>query len=204
MNQSKDILMAGIEDEARQEEEKILAEARQQAADKRKYGDQKIETLLDDTRRRAEQQAGEIRRRMASTVELEVRRRSLRLRDTVLQDLMKRVEERMKTRIETPGYRTVLRDWIVEAARGLSVEAAEVNTGTEERALIDDALLREAMEILEHKVKLTLSNADPLNGQGVVLISTDGRLAFNNQVRTRIRRHRREIQQLVHDALFEK
>ena len=202
MNQSKDVLIAGIEADALQEEERILAEGEQQAADKRKYGDQKIENLLADARLRAEKQAGEIKRRMESVVELELRRRSLHLRDTVMKDLMKRVEERMKTRVAAPGYRAVLLNWIVEAALGLSVDAADVNAGAGERAMIDDALLREAMEKLDHKVELTVSKVDPLNGQGVVLTSTNGRLAFNNQVRTRIQRHRSEIQDLIHDALF--
>ena len=203
MNQSKEILLAGIEADAQQEEEKILAEAEQQAADKRKYCDQKIESILTDTRARAEKQAEDIKRKGVSSVELEVRRRSLRLRDTILQDLMKRVEERMITRITTPDYRAVLRHWIVEAARGLSVDAAEVNASAAECELMDEALLSEAMEMLEHKVALTLSKADPLGAQGVVLTSVNGRLAFNNQVRTRIQRHQREIQSLIHEALFE-
>lgn len=203
MNQSKEILIASIEADARQEEEKILAEAGQQAADKRKYGGQKIESVLAAARQRAEKQAGEIKRKVASSVELEVRRRSLRLRDTILQDLMKQVEDRMKTRIAAPDYRAVLRHWIVEAAQGLNVDAAEVNASAAERGLIDEALLREAMEVLEHKVELTLSKAEPLGGQGAVLTSTNGRLAYNNQVRTRIQRNQREIQSLIHEALFE-
>jgi vacuolar-type H+-ATPase subunit E/Vma4 len=204
MNESKEILIAGIEADARQEEEKMLVEAGHQAADKRKYGDQKIESMLADARERAEKQAEEIKRKGVSSVELEVRRRSLRLRDTILQDLMKQVEERMKTRIATPDYRAVLLHWIVEASQGLRVDAAEVNASAAERKLMDEALLRDAMVVLEHKVELTLPKADPLSGQGVVLTSTNGRLAFNNQVRTRIQRHQREIHSLIHDALFEK
>jgi vacuolar-type H+-ATPase subunit E/Vma4 len=117
---------------------------------------------------------------------------------------MRRVEERMKTRIAAPDYRAVLRCWIVEAARGLDVDAAEVNAGAAERELIDEALLREAMDLLGNKVALTESKADPLGGQGVVLTSVDGRMAFNNQVRTRIQRRQREIQGLIHEALFER
>jgi vacuolar-type H+-ATPase subunit E/Vma4 len=203
MNEGKEFLIAGIEEDAKQEKEEILAEAERQAANKRKYGEQKIAALLADSRQRAEKQAAEIKRKMASGVAVELRRRSLRLRDALLRDLMKRVEEHMKTRIRTPGYRTVLRDWIVEAARGLNVDAAEVNASAEERDLIDQPLLHEAMEMLEQRVELTLSEAGPLPGQGVVLTSTDGRLAYNNQVRTRIQRHQQEIQDLIHGALFE-
>ena len=203
MNQSKEVLIAGIEADAREEEERLLAEAEKQAAEKRKYGAQKIETLQAETRKRAEKQAEEIKSRMDSNVELELRRRALRLRDAILQDLMNRVEERMKTHITAPGYRDVLVNWIVEAARGLNVDAAAVNAGAGERELLDDALLREAKEKLDNKVELTLSEADPLGLQGVVLSSADGRLAYNNQVRTRIRRHQREINDLVHETLFE-
>ena len=117
---------------------------------------------------------------------------------------MQRVEERMKTRISDPAYRAVLIEWMVEAARGLNMDAAEVNAAEAERELIDDALLREAMARLDGKVELSLSGADPLEQQGVVLTSTNGRLAFNNQVRTRIQRHQREIQTLIHEALFKK
>jgi vacuolar-type H+-ATPase subunit E/Vma4 len=112
------------------------------------------------------------------------------------------VEERMKTRIAKPGYRGVMLEWIVEAAKGLDVKAAAVNACAAERELMDDALLDEAMKKLENKVELTLSEADPLTLQGVVLTSADGHLAFNNQVRTRIRRQRREINDLVHETLF--
>jgi vacuolar-type H+-ATPase subunit E/Vma4 len=203
MNQSNEVLIAGIEADAKEEEERLLAEAGQQAADKRKYGAQKIEAVRADTRLRSEKQAEEIKRRMNSGVELELRRRSLRLHDAILQDLMKRVEERMKTRITTPGYREVLANWMIEAARGLNVDAAIVNSSAAERELIDDTLLREVMEKLENKVKLTLSESDPLDLQGVVLSSANGRLAYNNQVRTRIRRHRREINDLVLEALFD-
>jgi vacuolar-type H+-ATPase subunit E/Vma4 len=203
MNQSKEILIAGIEADARQEEERVLAEAGQQAAEKRKYGDQKVDAVLADARQRADTQSAEIRRKAQSGVELEVRRRALRLRDAVVQDLLARVEEQMRTRIADPDYRKVLLNWIVEAARGLNVAAAEVNAAAGERALMDEALLREAMERLEHRVELTLSEADPLNAQGIVLTSLDGRMAFNNQVRTRIQRHRREIQGMIHETLFE-
>ena len=117
--------------------------------------------------------------------------------------LIKQVEERMQTRIARPDYRTALLQWIVEAARGLNMDAAEINASAAERKLIDKNLLDEAMKMLEQKVALTLSKDDPLSGQGVVLTSVNGRLAFNNQVRTRIQRHQREIHGLIHDVLFE-
>lgn len=203
MNQSKDILMAGIEADARQEEEQLLAKAAQQAADKRKYGGQKAASILAEARERAEKQTAELLRKENSAVDLEIKRSALKLRDGVVRELMRRVEERMKTRVAEPGYRDVLRDWMVEAARGLAVDVATVNASAAEREQIDDALLQEVMERLDRRVVLTLADSAPLDQQGVVLTSADGRMAYNNQVRTRIRRHRQAVQELIHEHLFE-
>jgi vacuolar-type H+-ATPase subunit E/Vma4 len=41
-----------------------------------------------------------------------------------------------------------------------------------------------------------------LQSQGVVLTAADGRTAFNNQVKTRMLRNRREIQTLIYNTLF--
>jgi vacuolar-type H+-ATPase subunit E/Vma4 len=52
------------------------------------------------------------------------------------------------------------------------------------------------------QTSLTLSDARPLQSQGVVLTAADGRTAFNNQVRTRMLRKQREIRMLIYDTLF--
>jgi vacuolar-type H+-ATPase subunit E/Vma4 len=52
------------------------------------------------------------------------------------------------------------------------------------------------------QVELTLSDAGPLKSQGVILTAADGRTAFNNQVRTRMLRNKREIQMLIYNSLF--
>ena len=52
------------------------------------------------------------------------------------------------------------------------------------------------------QVELTLSDAEPLKSQGVVLTAADGRTAFDNRARTRMLRNKREIQMLIYDSLF--
>lgn len=205
-NPSKAALISGIEADANQESEKLIADAEKQAAEKRKYAAKKRDSLMVDAKKRGQEQADAIKRKVISGVELEIKRRSLRIRDTVMQDIMTRVEEQLKTRIDTPEYRRYLRDWIVEAACGLDVETAQLNASSAERELIDEALLREVIEQVNQKagksINVTLSADAPLEGQGVVLTSADGRMAFNNQVRTRMLRHRHKIQMMIYEALF--
>lgn len=49
---------------------------------------------------------------------------------------------------------------------------------------------------------IRLADGPPQTAQGVVLATEDGRMAFNNQVKTRLLRQQRHIQRLIHDTLF--
>jgi len=201
-------LIAGIEEDARIEEEKILQDAETQAAEKRKYARKKTESLLSEAEEKAQEQAETIKRKILSGVELEAKRLSMHIQDSIVQDLMTRVETRLGSMIDDPNYRTVLIDWITEAAMGLDAESAEVNASEKERPKIDHELLSETAgrihELTGKQVTLTLSDAQPLKNQGVVLTAVDGRTAFNNQVKTRMLRHQRDIRTKVYDALFSK
>ena len=199
-------LISGIEADARAEEQRLLTEARAQADEKRQYARQKIESILTEARDKAAVQTESIRRKAVSDVELEIKRRSLQMRDALLRQILDQAEQRFASRIDEPDYATTLTNWIVEAAIGLEADAAQVNASSRERALIDAAMLERVGERVRaragRQVTLTLSNEPPLKGQGVVLTTMDGRMAFNNQVRTRMLRKQRQIQKQIYDRLF--
>lgn len=206
VEEEKAALISDIETDARADVEEIIKQAQERAAEKRKYGDKQVESLLNEAREKAKEQAEAVQRKAVSAVELEVRRRSMRLQAAVMQDVMDRVEKKLHTMVRDADYRSVLTRWIVEAAVGLGAESADINASEAERALIDDPLLSEAAgrvhAATDRQVALTPATAEPLESQGVVLTAADGRTAFNNQVRTRLLRSRRRIQMLIHDALF--
>ena len=199
-------LIAGIEEDARIEEEKILQDAETQAAEKRKYAQKKIESLLNEAEEKAQEQAQAVKKKILSGAELEIKRLSMRIQDSIVRDVMARVETRLESMIDDPKYKTILINWITEAAIGLDAESAEVNASEKERMIIDDEMLSEATRRIHEstgkQVTLTLSNTQPLKAQGVVLTAADGRTAFNNQVKTRILRRQRDIRTKVYDALF--
>lgn len=199
-------MIAGIEADARKEQEQALAEAEAVAAEKKKYAEQKVASILNDARRKAGAEAEVIKRKALSGVELEVKRRALHVRDTLMKDIMAKVEARCASMIGKPEYRAVLIEWIAEAGVGLQAEAAAVNASEAERKLIDAPLLAEARKKIKARtgqaMMLTLAESEPLTAQGVVLTTTDRRVAFNNQVHTRIARKQRQIQMLIYNAVF--
>jgi vacuolar-type H+-ATPase subunit E/Vma4 len=206
VDKEKAALISGIEADARAEEEKIIKEAEAQAAEKRQHSEKKIESLLNDAREKAKEQAETAKNKIISAAEREVKRSFMRTQDSIVQDITDRVEKKLSTMTSGENYRSVLINWITEAAIGLGAESARINASEEERALINDHMLSEiAKEILKQTGKqtsLTLSDAKPLLSQGVVLTAADGRTAFNNQVRTRMLRKQRVIRTLTYNTLF--
>ena len=202
----KAALISGIETDARAEREKIINEAQTRAAEKKKYSEKKIESLLDEARTKAQEQAEAAKKKIISTAEREVRRRSMRIRDTVMQEIMDRVEKKLGSMTGDEDYRSVLTGWLTEAAVGLDAESARVNASPQELKLIDDRVLSEVSRKVRRQtgshIELMLSDAEPLKPQGVILTAADGRTAFNNQVRTRMLRNKREIQMLIYNTLF--
>ena len=119
---------------------------------------------------------------------------------------MERVEKKLGSIAGDEDYRSVLIGWLTEAAIGLEAESARVNASPPELKLIDDRVLSEVSRRVRRQtsrqIELMLSDAEPLKSQGVVLTAADGRTAFNNQVRTRMLRSKREIQMLIYNTLF--
>lgn len=206
IEREKAALIAGIEKDANAEREKILKEAQTQAAEKKKYSEKKIESLLDEARTKAQEQAEAAKKKIISTAEREAKRRSMHMRSAVIQDILDRVEKKLGSMTGDENYRSTLIGWLTEAAIGLDTESAHVNASAEELKLIDDRVLSEVSRRVRkqagRQIELTLSDAEPLQSQGLVLTAADGRTAFNNQVKTRMLRNRREIQTLIYNTLF--
>lgn len=206
IEKGKAMLISGIEVDARNEEKEIVAEAEKKAQEKRQYAQKKIESLLNDARKEAQEQVATVKKKIISAADFEIKRRSLRVRSMLMQNISNRAMQKLAQMIDDSTYKSVLADWIVEAAIGLDAESAEINASQKERELIDPELLAEvAKRISKHtskQVALNLSEAEPLSAQGVVLTATDGRIAFNNQVATRMLRRQRKIQTMIYNALF--
>lgn len=206
IEREKAALIAGIEKDANAEREKILKEAQTQAAEKKKYSEKKIESLLDEARTKAQEQAEAAKKKIISTAEREAKRRSMHMRSAVIQDILDRVEKKLGSMTGDENYRSTLIGWLTEAAIGLDAESAHVNASAGELKLIDDRVLSEVSRRVRkqagRQIELTLSDAEPLQSQGLVLTAADGRTAFNNQVKTRMLRNRREIQTLIYNTLF--
>lgn len=202
----KTSLIASIEADAHAEEAKILQDAADQATQREQYTNKKIESIFNEAHRKAAQQGQILHDKAVAQAELEIKRRRLRARNDIIGRIMSMAEEKLARTIGNDTYREVLIGWIVEAALGLNVPAAILNASAQERALIESSLLEEVQARVERSrgqsMTIKLADGPALASQGIILTAQNGRTAYNNQVKTRLLRQQREIQRLIHDALF--
>ena len=199
-------LIKGIKKDAEDEALRIVAEARQVIADRKKAVEVQAAAILKEAENNARTQVEAIMRWNKSAIMAETRRITLKNREEIIQEVLNRAEQKLLARIADAGYSGILLNWIVEAAIGLNAEQAAVNASKKEKELITEALLKKAEkkidEIIDKKVALSLSSAAPLLAQGVVLTTKDEKIAFNNQVPTRLLRYQSEIRKIIYDQLF--
>ena len=203
---SMEALVSGMEQEAQQEADKVIAGAQKEAERKILYTEQQVESILNEAAKRADAQAEKIRQQALSGVAVEAKRRSMNIQEDMHREVLHRAVSKLEMLADTDGYREVLSGYIVEAAVGLDVSAARVNASEHERSMITRELLVEAekrvKKVTGKNVRLTLSGEPPLRKQGVVLTSEDNRTAYDNRIDTRLIRKSEEIRQYIHERLF--
>jgi vacuolar-type H+-ATPase subunit E/Vma4 len=200
-------LIDGITEDVAREVERVLGEAEKSAADRRASAEDQARAVIQQAESRAEEQAERIRTQSSSSLRMERRRKQLRLQEQAVQEVLKRVRQRLAEMVGTREYREVLLNWIVEAAIGLGVSQATVNASAAELKQIDERLLQEAQDkigvLSGKKVSLESAAEDPLIPQGIILRAADGRVEFNNQVATRVLRRQSEIRKAIQDTIWQ-
>jgi vacuolar-type H+-ATPase subunit E/Vma4 len=201
-------LIEGIAQDAQAEAQRLVQEAEKSAAERRAAAAQQAEAILEEARRKSAEQAESLRRQAASTAKMQTKRIALRVREQAARQVLERARERLEQMIGSAEYREILLGWIVEAAIGLGQAEATVNASPPELPLLDARLLaeaeRRASELSGRTVRLTRAEGEPLTGQGVVLVARGGRLAYNNQVSTRLLRRQMEVLKMIYDGLWTK
>ncbi len=198
-------LVADIKRDAAAEAERAKKDAEREAAERKAQSERQIADILTEAGKAGAAQAESLKRNMQAALAVELKRIALSARDRVFRRVMEQVEEKLAARLSSPEYRRVLLALVIEAAIGLGAEEVEVNASPAELPLLDDRLLREAeakvKELVLKKVTIRKSAAAPLLLQGVVMNSSDGRTAYNNQIRTRLMRQQGQIRKLIYERL---
>jgi vacuolar-type H+-ATPase subunit E/Vma4 len=199
-------ILTGITDDAKNEAEKSIVEARKMAEERITLARGKADGIRKEAKNRAAAQAERTRASVLSGLAVERKRELMKIQDEILRDLLERVRNAIGEAIGGKEYPSVLSRLITEAAIGLDTSAMTVNASAEERGMVNDTMLADITSAVAkacgHPVTITLSADPPLNDRGVVVTAANGRTAFNNLFSTRMRRFEQEIRNRVYDTLF--
>ncbi len=200
----QDILL-GISTDAEAQANKLISDARDAASQRLEAVRRQAARIVAEAEEKTSKQISVIERETSTRVKAAKRRMQLEMKEKAYQAVIARCIEELKCLINSEEYGKILENWIVQAAAGLRAESTVVNCSALERDAVR-AVLKSAEAAARaaagQPIALTLSDDPPLAGQGIVVTSSDGRIAFNNQIESRLFRFQTEIWKLIHDRLF--
>lgn len=202
MNDSSNLLLKGIAENAEKDAEAIISQAKVNAeaimreAEEKAISDEEKEKSILELKKR------QLELKLESDKNNLKRAHELKNLDYSYNKVMAFVEKEWNNLIESSSYEKILINWICEAAVGLNLNKAKV--AFYNRAPVTDKMLREAEDILKSLTGIAIGlELDEVNTLefGVVLSSLDSKISYNNLVSVRSRRFNREIKKIIQDLV---
>lgn len=199
-------LISGIENDAKQEAQRIIEDAKKTASDKQLSKEMQLNAIKRDADKKIEQQVVVIEKNTLSAISVEKKRIVLKIREKIINNVTDRVREMISAKVNDTSYPEIVKSWILEAAIGLGEQEAVINGSPNELKIMTDSFLRDTEKkynaLTGGNIRLIKSDKNPLFAQGIVLSSKDNRTAFNNQVPTRLMRYQTEIRKIIYKEFF--
>jgi vacuolar-type H+-ATPase subunit E/Vma4 len=197
-----DQLFEGILQSARGEADAIISRGERDAQVVRASSDVKISAAVEQEQKATTKRLDQIARMEESTIRNLQRRHEVSYSERLRKMVIDLVSQKMADLVKSPKYRSVLVGWIAEASVGLNLSEAEVSCSFREH--LDEQMLLDAQALVKQTtgktVHLQLSDR-VLSSQGIEVSSLDGKIAYNNQVGTRLIRHERDLKELMEGQL---
>lgn len=201
MTNAENPLYGGILDDAKAKADQKLKAAQREADEIIAEAHAKAESSVEAEKRGTSVRLESIRLKEESAKRNIDRIVALRSMDEGYEAVMKRVDEKLgELYDDKERSRDVLIHWIAEAGVGLGLKEAMVSSSPKNP--VDESMLRSAEALVKDKtgaeIHLSLDDS-PSSAFGVVLSSLDGKISYNNQIDTRMRRMARNVKSIVQE-----
>ena len=202
----KDAIMQGILNEANKEAALLISKAEKHAVFLEKSWQVQFERLKAESILEAQHNKDEILKNGRSQLAINEKRRLLQIIEQLQSEVIEQALHTAEKLINNVNYPQILVDLITEAALGIQTDQSSVAASALEVPMITNSMLRTAearvTEISGRSIELFPADGQPLPGQGVVLTSPNGTIAFSNQIRVRLLRFQSEIRHLIYRELL--
>lgn len=193
---SPDVLGQEIRNQSENEVESILSQARAEAKQIVNKAQVEANGIRDDIVKKAETRADQVKRKILSGVHLEVKRQKLNTREKILDQIFKRVASQLEAFCQTDAYAPLLQKLVAEGILAINVESVRVLPGKIEKSLLTEKMLSQIKKDVQSSTgwspEIVVAER-PLPDTGVVIVSSDERMLFDNRFKTRIQRNQNEM-----------
>lgn len=195
-NSSSEILRKEIREQSEAEASSILEQAEKEAEKILHDAKEEADKVKTELFKKAETQAEGIRKRILSGVHLEIKRQTLQAREKLISRLFQTVEEKLDAFRRNDAFMVSLKKLVIEGAQALDAQEIRIMPGDVEKKLLTNKVLsqveKEILKQLGRSVKLTVSDQALPEG-GVVLVTSDERMLFDNRFSARMKRMKNEM-----------
>ncbi len=202
---SSDVLRQEIREQSQLEADAILQQAEREAERILNAARAEAETIRRDMMRQADVKAESVRKRILSGVHLEVRRQRLDGREAVIRQVFDGVLGKLETLRQSKAYLPFLKRMVIEGVTALDADAVRILPGDVEKKSLTKKILSDIKADIQQQTGRTvsLSVADhALPNSGVVVVSADERMLFDNRFSVRIDRLRHAMRLYIVRNVF--
>ncbi len=198
-------LFTGIIESAHKEAASILAESEKEIEALKALQQKKITAALEIEKKIVEKKKREIALAQENAIKTLERTHHIETTKKLRKLSEDAIYNKMEKLIGTSEYEQALVYWIAEAAIALDADEAQVATSKKEK--LTQQMLQSAQQIIEKVTskKMVLKiNPNQLSSQGVVVSTVNNTIAYNNQVRTRLKRCTSDFELLLEGSICQK
>ncbi len=192
-------LLDGIIKQAEKDSIEIIRKAEDSAAKRIEAYESSLDRLTAETDQKIEAKLEKMKKLHDSLLKSEERRKRLKLLEEVNQDVKRLFFKKMEKLIGSEEYNDFLAKLIAEGA--IAVDDSEVTVNCSFKEEITDSIIESALEYVKkatgRKIDIKYLSKQPLSGQGIIVSSSNGRISYNNQIETRLRRFDEDIKGVI-------
>ena len=183
------VLREEILEQSRREAENVLESARKEADRLISEAGKEAKSYHEHEMKIAQDQADQIEKKILSSVHLELKKQTMRMRETLINRMLEALAEQLNTFRGKEAYRPFLERLIVQGIVSLESDSVNVMLPSKEKELIDQKKISEHVKNENgQEVSIKIRNTEEDEG-GALIFSEDGRTRFDNRFSALIRRN---------------
>lgn len=189
-------LIMEIEKTASENAEQIIQQAKSKAQEILDDARKKAQQIIDDEKKKTQEFIAIAEQKAEASIKMELRRKSLELKKQYIEKVLEAVKQKVSEFRKSAQYRDFLKNAVLEAIEVIDSPEINISFSGFDEIYFNPDFEKEIMEIcrkdLKKEVSIRFIKTD-LRDAGIIGVSGDGRIVYENTITARMQRMYDEI-----------